>query len=89
MKQEKDPTPTTVVTWKVPSYWQREPEEGEIRAPWLDGQRGIDENVNLDVLAMELVASQSHGYIITNTLIISNIVTEGVSSEGKPRVKLK
>ena len=33
--------------------------------------------------------SQSHGDIVTNTLIISNIVTEGVTNEGKPRVKLE
>ena len=87
VKQEKDPT-TTVVTWKVPTHWQREPEDGEIRAP-LEGQQGMDESVDLDVLALELVMSQSHGDIITNTLIISNIVTEGVTNEGKPRVKLE
>ena len=87
VKQEKDPT-STVVTWKVPTHWQREPEDGEIRAP-LEGQQGMDESVDLDVLALELVMSQSHGDIITNTLIISNIVTEGVTNEGKPRVKLE
>ena len=35
------------------------------------------EDVDLDVLVMELVSSQSHGDIIINTLIISNIVTGG------------
>ena len=52
-------------------------------------QQLMDDNVDLDVLAMELVAPQSHSDIITNTLIIRNIVTEGVLEDGKPRVKLE
>ena len=50
--------------------------EGDYLALTSDGQQPLEENVVLDVLAMELVASQAHGDITTDTLIISNIVTD-------------
>ena len=40
-----------------------------------------------DSLAMELINSQPHGEIRTDTLIISNIVTEGVSIHDNLRIK--
>ena len=53
------------------------------------GQQPGVNNINADVLVMELVASQSYGDILTDTLIISNILTEGVNASGKPRIKVE
>ena len=74
MKPEKDPTTTTLVTWAVPTHFQREPDEGASLARATCGHQSMEDNVDLDVLAMELVASQSHGDIRIDTFIISNIV---------------
>ena len=57
VKQAKDPTSTTLVTWAVPSHFQREPKEGEVPSESLGGLHKMDEDVDLDVLAMELVSS--------------------------------
>ena len=89
MKQEKDPTATALVKWAVPTHFQREPDEGENMAITSCGQQPGVNNINADVLVMELVASQSYGDILTDTLIISNILTEGVNASGKPRIKIE
>ena len=46
----------TLVMWVVPTHFQREPEEGVNLVMTSGGQQPVDDNVNSDVLAMELVA---------------------------------
>ena len=47
------------------------------------GQQPLEKKVDKDVLAMELVASQSHGEIKMDTRIINNIVMEGSQRAGQ------
>ena len=75
------------MSWAVLTNFQRGSDGGESLAEASCGHPMMDDNVDSDVLSMELLASQSHGDIITNTLDISNMVTEGVLGDGKPRVK--
>ena len=74
VKQEKDPTTATLVTWVVPTHFQREPDAGENLAEATCGHQMLGDNLDSDLLTKEQVASQF--------LRISNIVTEGVLSDG-------
>ena len=46
----------------------------------------MKENVAMDVLAMQLVASQSYAEIRTKNLMISNTETDGANLHGRPQV---
>ena len=83
-KQEKDPT-TTVVNWALPTHFRPEP-VGETSV--IDSQACMrqDDLIDKDALALELVASQSHGVLITDTIMISIIVIDGINAFGRPRI---
>ena len=89
VKQAKDPPPTTIVTKKVPTSLQREPEAGDNLASSSCGQKPVEDDVDLDDLAMELVAPRSYSEIRTDSQITSNIMSESVAIMGKPRLKIE